>query len=126
MQTVMPSWQLHRLNKGPLDDEDRRCMLALFDSGDICTRAGVSDATGKFKVKAELVTYSDHLVVLQHRGDKKLVGVPVDKLSADDQQFVKEKLDEATPAAAGSQPKPRPFRNGQKAVGKVVDYGASM
>jgi hypothetical protein len=80
-----------------------------------------SDATGKFKVKAELVTYSDHLVVLQ-RGDKKLVGVPVDKLSQGDQQFVKEKLDEATPASAGSQPQTWTLRNGQKAVGKVVDY----
>jgi hypothetical protein len=80
-----------------------------------------SDATGKFKVKADLITFSDRLAVLQ-RGDKKLVAVPVDKLSKVDQEFIKTKEAEAQPARESVEQQTWTMRNGQKVVGRVVDY----
>jgi hypothetical protein len=80
-----------------------------------------SDTTGKFKVKADLITFSDRLAVLQ-RGDKKLVAVPVDKLSKADQEFIKSKEVDAQPAKESSEPQTWTMRNGQKVVARVVDY----
>jgi len=80
-----------------------------------------SDSTGKFKVKGDLITFSDRLAVLK-RLDKKLVAVPLDKLSKADQEFIQTKEAEATPARASSELQTWTMRNGQKVVGRVVDY----
>src|SRR5690349_11791520 len=80
-----------------------------------------TDSTGKFKVKGDLITFSDRLAVLL-RPDKKLVAVPVDKLSKADQEFIKAKESGAEPSTALSEPQTWTLRNGQKAVGRVVDY----
>jgi hypothetical protein len=103
-------------------------LRTLFIAAAICGISAITavarewtDSTGKFKVNADLITFSDRLAVLQ-RGDKKLVAVPVDKLSKADQEFIESKEAEAAPAQASSQPQTWTMRNGQKVVGRVVNY----
>lgn len=66
-----------------------------------------SDATGKFKIEAELIEATDEHVVLQ-KTDGKTVKVPIAKLSEADQQFVADQqaasLGEEMPAESAETP----------------------
>jgi hypothetical protein len=49
-----------------------------------------TDATGKFRIEAELVSVVDGKVMLKKK-EGNVITVPLDKLSAEDQEFLKEK-----------------------------------
>ncbi|MCA9267332.1 MAG: PQQ-binding-like beta-propeller repeat protein, partial [Planctomycetales bacterium] len=66
-----------------------------------------TDASGKFRIEAELLSYADGVLQLQ-KGDGKVVGVPLGKLSAADQRWLREELKrrkttETQPVAAVAQ-----------------------
>src|SRR5687767_8969833 len=95
--------------------------IAILSSASSLLAREWTDSTGKYKFKADLITFSDRLAVLK-RGDKKLVAVHVDKLSEADKEFIQAKQSEARSSTDASQQQTWTFVNGQQAIGRVVDY----
>jgi hypothetical protein len=81
-----------------------------------------TDATGQYKVEADLVAFNDQTVVLQRKDDKELGAVPIEKLSQTDQEFLKSK--EAADAASKltSAVQTWTLRDGTKLSGRMVGY----
>jgi len=115
----------------------RRLFLGLFSSLAItvlCSQTVSAqriwtNATGEFKVEAELVDVADGVVVLQ-RTDGRIIKVPVTKLSKTDRDFVTRLLSPAdvkppvtTPPVV--QPTPEPQDSNVSEEGGEVRYGAT-
>ena len=81
-----------------------------------------TDATGMYKVKADLVAYSDTTAVLMKEGHE-LVSVTIEQLSKEDQEYLKSKEAEAQTNGAADDLHTWTFKNGLKVNGRVVGYG---
>lgn len=80
-----------------------------------------TDASGNYKLEAELIAFNDHKVVLQ-REDHDLVAFPLDQLSEVDREFLKSKeAGEATDKLA-KQEQTWKLQDGTSLVGRLVDY----
>jgi hypothetical protein len=83
-----------------------------------------TDSTGNYAFEADLLGYSSDTVVLQRRNrDKDLVSLPIDKLSKEDQEFLKSKEASDSVAKAGDEPQLWTMRSGLKVTAKVIEYG---
>ncbi len=71
-----------------------------------------SDATGRFKIEAKLVSQKDGKVKLE-RSDGKSIEIELSKLSEADQKYLKESKDNPFKAAEGENPF-MPAKNGEK------------
>lgn len=79
-----------------------------------------SDATGRFKIDADLIAFSATTVVLK-RTDGELVAVPVERLSDDDREFLKSTEAHVEVEEGGKQT--WTMRSGLMVSGRVVAYG---
>lgn len=81
-----------------------------------------ADASGQFKLAAELVAATDSLVVLK-REDGSLVAVPAEKLSKADREYLASKDAQDLARKSADKVQTWTLQNGTQLVGKVVDYG---
>lgn len=81
-----------------------------------------ADASGQFKLEAELVAATDSLVVLK-RADGSLVAVPADKLSKGDRDYLASKDAQELTRKSADKVQTWTLQTGTQLVGKVVDYG---
>jgi hypothetical protein len=81
-----------------------------------------SDSTGKYSVEAEMVAFNEQLVVLK-KADHSLVAVPLTKLSAKDNEYLRSKEAADLSGQSAAQPQTWTMQSGLKVIGKVVDYG---
>jgi hypothetical protein len=80
-----------------------------------------TDATGRYTIEADLVTFNDEQVVLQ-REDGELGAVEVEKLSDADREYLQSKeADETVRKTTGDLQTWR-LRSGNQVVGRIVDY----
>jgi hypothetical protein len=81
-----------------------------------------TDATGHYQIDADMVGFNDTTVVLKKKS-RQLVAVAVDKLSKEDQEYLKSKeaVDEARRSANHEQV--WTMTSGMKVVGRVLNYG---
>jgi hypothetical protein len=94
----------------------------LFVSLNVAAEARLwTDSTGRYTLEADLVTSNDRSVVLE-RADHELVAIPLDKLSAQDREYLASK--EANTASQKSIDAIQTWklRDGQQVVGRVVDF----
>ncbi len=73
-----------------------------------------TDRTGKFKIEAEFVEVKDGVAVLK-RADQNRIEVPLDRLSDQDQTFVKSQLEPADPFKVVPSPAATPLKPGEVA-----------
>jgi hypothetical protein len=80
-----------------------------------------TDSTGGYTLEADLVAFNDTTVVLQ-RADHDLVAIPIDKLSAQDREYLKsrEAGDLMRKSIEGIQT--WTLRDGTKITGRIVDF----
>lgn len=80
-----------------------------------------TDATGHYTLDADLVSFNDNLVILQ-RADHELVSMPIEKLSSEDQEFLKspEALEVNRKLAEGTQT--WTLQDGTELEGRIVDF----
>ena len=78
-------------------------------------------ASGKYTLEAELMAFDDADVVLQ-KEDKSLVGVDLDQLSAEDQEYVRSEEAAAAVKKRSENQQTWEMRNGLKVLGRVVDF----
>src|SRR5256885_1360485 len=76
------------------------CLMGLLGLLSLAEGREWTDTTGKFKIEAELVAVRNGKVILE-KPDGSVITVPLDKLSANDQAFLK-----AKEAAAGREAAP--------------------
>ena len=97
------------------------CMLALLVLASAGEAREWTDATGKYKIEADLVGFDDESVVLR-RADKQLGAVPIEKLSENDREYLKS--DEAEKIHTGNLSETQTWtgKDGHKLVGRIVDF----
>ena len=80
-----------------------------------------TDVTGKYTVEADLIAFNEDMVIFQ-RADSELGSVPIDQLSAADQEYLKSK--EAIQAHTDriDQLQTWTTRSGLAVLGRIVDY----
>lgn len=81
-----------------------------------------TDSTGKYTINADLVAQNDVTVVLKKENNQ-LVAVPLEKLSTQDQTYLKSKEVDEQAHRAADEVQTWTMRGGWKVVGKVVNYG---
>ena len=81
-----------------------------------------TDSTGNYQVEADLMGFSDAMVILQ-KENHALVGVPVAKLSKEDREYLRSKEAEEAAHRSADQLQTWTLRTGVKVIGKVVAYG---
>jgi hypothetical protein len=101
-----------------------RSGIALCLFGCIASNAAArewADSTGKYSVEADLIAFNTTTVVLKKQNHK-LMSVPIDKLSKQDQEYLKSK--DANDMAQRSADKTNTWtmRSGLKVNGRVVGY----
>jgi hypothetical protein len=79
------------------------------------------DATGQYSIEADLIAFDEKTVILQ-RSDKQLGALPIEKLSAGDQEFLKSKEAQETMSRVTGKEQIWTLKNGLKIPGRVVDY----
>lgn len=82
-----------------------------------------TDSTGRYTLDAELVAFSDSTVVLK-RADHELVAVPIERLSAQDRQFLKSPDGIKSAGEASGAEQTWALRDGTQLVGRIVDYAS--
>lgn len=82
-----------------------------------------SDASGQYKVEADLIAFSPTKVVLERTDDKQLISLQMNELSQADQDFLKSKEAEDTTNTLSHTMQTWTMASGMKVVGRVVDYG---
>ena len=87
-----------------------------------CSAWQWDDATGKYKMEADLVAFNATTVVLK-KGGRELVEVPAKKLSKEDQEYLKSKEAEMVSLRAADQVQTWTLRDGTRVIGNVVGYG---
>jgi hypothetical protein len=80
-----------------------------------------TDTTGKYTIDADLIAFNDKTVVLQ-RKDHELGAVPIEKLSAADQQYLKSKEAGDIKDRVTGKLQTWTMRDGARVLGRVVDY----
>ncbi len=75
-------------------------VIYAFEAGALAPARNWSDASGQFKVLAAVLSVVDGKVKLR-KSDNLVLDVPLDKLCAADQSFLKRLIKDAGPAAAG-------------------------
>jgi hypothetical protein len=92
------------------------CCFGLIDSREW------TDASGHYKVKAELIAYDDEHVVLQKENDE-LISIALKDLSKEDQEYVKS--NKAKEEKNGPPDKSRTWtmQSGLKVKGTVIEFG---
>jgi hypothetical protein len=80
-----------------------------------------TDSTGKYQLEADQVAFTATTVVLK-KTNRELVAVPIDKLSKQDQEYLKSEEAAKTARASADQVQTWTMRSGLKVIGKVVDY----
>jgi hypothetical protein len=80
-----------------------------------------TDTTGKYTIDADLIAFNDKTVVLQ-RKDHELGAVPIEKLSAADQQYLKTKEAGDIKDRVTGKLQTWTMRDGARVLGRVVDY----
>src|SRR5436305_5484135 len=81
------------------------CLLGLIGLARVAAAREWADVTGKFKIEAELVAVRNGKVILE-KTDGTVITVPLDKLSAADQAFLKAKEGAAAAASIKASPSP--------------------
>jgi hypothetical protein len=81
-----------------------------------------TDSTGNYQVEASLVAFNDTTVVLK-KTNRRLVAVPIDKLSKDDRGYLESKEAAEYLAQAAGKGQMWTMASGLKVIGHVVDYG---
>jgi hypothetical protein len=81
-----------------------------------------TDSTGKYSTEAALLAFNDKLAVLEKQNHQ-LVAVRIEKLSKQDQDYLKSKDAAATLQEAGGRYNTWTMKSGLKVIGRVVDYG---
>ncbi len=81
-----------------------------------------TDATGKYSVEADLVMFNDNTVILK-KENHELASMPIKELSKADQAYIRTKEVQEAMGKAADQYQTWKFRDGTKAVGRVVEYG---
>jgi len=81
-----------------------------------------TDATGKYHQEAELVEFDGHLVVLK-KAQGRLVAVPLNSLSAADQEYLKSKQAKDDISGAASKDRTWTLTDGKKFTGQVLKFG---
>lgn len=81
-----------------------------------------TDSTGLYSVQADLIAFNQKTVVLK-KDNHDLIGVPIDRLSAKDQAFLKSEEATTQLSQTAGQPQVWTMKSGLKVPGKVVDYG---
>ena len=97
------------------------CMLAPLVFACVGEAREWTDATGKYKIEADLVGFDDESVVLR-RADKQLGAVPIEKLSEKDREYLKSDDAEKIDTGHLSQTQTWTGKDGHKLVGRIVDY----
>jgi hypothetical protein len=80
-----------------------------------------TDKTGKYKVDADLIAFNNKSVVFE-RADHELGMVPIDMLSAADQEYLKSKSASDEQQKILGQPQTWKLASGMQLVGRVVGY----
>ena len=80
-----------------------------------------TDSSGNYSLEGDLVAFDGSDLVLQ-KADKTLVGVDLEQLSKEDQEYVKSQQAKEDLDKAGKGEQTWEMRNGLKVLGKVVDY----
>lgn len=79
------------------------------------------DATGKYKLEADLIAFDDDMVILQ-RANKELGSCQIDQLSENDQAFLKTKKAQEIHDSNLGKMQTWTTASGLKVIGKIVDY----
>jgi hypothetical protein len=83
-----------------------------------------TDSTGKYSFEADLLGTSDSTIVLQRKNrEKDLVAMPIEKLSKEDQEYLKSKEATESIRRSADQQQTWTMRGGLKVIGRVVEYG---
>ena len=103
-----------------------RLIAALIICGCLASQATSrewTDSTGKYSVEADLIAFNEETAVLKKQNHE-LVAVPIEKLSKQDEEYLKSKDAAEVAGRLADQPQTWTMRSGLKVVGKVVAYGA--
>src|SRR5262245_44216721 len=83
-----------------------------------------TDSPGKYIFEADLLGTNDSTVVLQRKNrEKDLVAIPIEKLSKEDQEYLKSKEATDSMRRSADQQQTWTMRSGLKVIGRVVEYG---
>jgi hypothetical protein len=102
----------------------RLIALVLFIWAGLCALADGrtwTDSTGNYRVEADLVGFNETIVVL-NKENHKLVAVSIDKLSQEDQAYLRSKEAAEHSRQSTGAMQTWTMASGLKVVGKVVDY----
>ena len=98
-------------------------LLMVAVAADVAEARTWSDASGQYKVEADLIAFSPTKVVLERTDDKQLISLQMNELSQADQDFLKSKEAEDTTNTLSHTMQTWTMASGMKVVGRVVDYG---
>src|SRR5437868_899740 len=98
-------------------------LLMVTVAADLAEARTWSDASGKYKVDADLIAFSPTKVVLERTDDKELISLQIDELSRADQDYLKTKEAADTTNTLSHTMQTWTMSGGMKVVGRVVDYG---
>jgi hypothetical protein len=98
-------------------------LLLLGTGADLTEARTWSDASGKYKVDADLIAFSPKKVVLERTDDKQLISLQMDELSQADQDYLKTQEAADTTNTLSHAIQTWTMSGGMKVVGRVVNYG---
>ncbi len=81
-----------------------------------------TDSTGKYTLEADLIGFDNTTVVLQ-RADHELGAVAIDRLSKEDQEYLKSQAASDATSKMTGKTQIWTLANGLKVPGRIVDYG---
>ena len=80
-----------------------------------------TDSSGHYRVDAEMIAHTDTEVVLEKTNDE-LIAIPIDQLSADDQNYLKSKEASESILKSAESRRTWTMQGGLKVSGRVIDY----
>jgi hypothetical protein len=96
-------------------------ILALVTLASTVVAREWTDVTGNYQLEAELVGFDDESVILR-RADQQLGAIPIDRLSAEDREYLKSpEADEIRTRSLGAT-QTWTTRSGNRLVGRIVDF----
>jgi SLA1 homology domain 1, SHD1 len=98
-------------------------LILLATAADLAQARTWSDASGNYKVDADLIAFSDKKVILERTDDKQLISLQPDEFSKADQEYLKSKEAADTTNTLSHTMQTWTMRDGSKVIGKVVDFG---
>jgi hypothetical protein len=92
-----------------------------MSSGPVAAARVWTDASGRYTLEADLVSFDDRTVVLQ-RSDHELAAVSVESLSVEDREFLKSGAAEESRRNVTEGLQTWTLRDGMEITGRIVDY----